>query len=79
MTDYNDFIDDRISGVRGMWELDFSNTVLDAVVDGVIFINNDIRMIVMPTHADDAIHLDIYSFVDGIQTRKDDLTVRRDT
>jgi len=79
MTDYDNFLTDRVDRVRGMWEIDFSNATDDAVVDGVIFINNDINIVVLPTHADNAIHLDIHSFIDGDHVRDDQLTIRRDT
>ena len=78
MTDYDRFLHERIDGVRGMWEIDVSNTTIDAVVDGVIFINNDVNIVVLPTHADDVVHLDIHGFIDGEQIATDSFTVRRD-
>lgn len=79
MTDFDNFIRDRIEGVRGMWEIDSSNATDDAVIDGVIFMHNDINIVVMPTQADNAISVDIHGFVNGTLTDSHTVTVRDNT
>jgi len=77
MTDYDNFINDRIDGVRAMWEIDFSNATDDAVIDGVIFINNDVNLVVLPTPADGLINIDVHGFVDGNNVFNDQIIVRQ--
>lgn len=79
MTDLNDFMEERIFGVRSMWEIDFSDADDATIVDGVRFINKNIDIVVLPTAADTAVSVDVHSFVDGKRVDEQSIIIRQDT
>lgn len=65
MNDYEQVIMNRVHKIRGMWEIDFTETDEDAVHEGIMFKNGDMQFLILPTAGDDLLMIDIMGFRDG--------------
>lgn len=65
VNDLEKLLDDRIDGVRGMYQFDLDEADPDYVPPAVSFQHRDITVVVVPTLTDDGIALDIHGFADG--------------